>query len=195
METKRCACCQREKTTHCFGLHRSKKDGLCSYCKDCENKRVYASKVRRGVIKNLGGKRIKNTVKHKTCVVFKRHELVNFYCKCCKQLKINSSQYFYRKGQYLSSRCKVCDNERYIERRKKYPRAYYNRKQKEYIERNKQQNLISRKKSREKITDSYSRKLICLRSGLKNCDITQELVDLQRANLLLKRTMWRKENG
>jgi hypothetical protein len=114
--------------------------------------------------------------------------------KCYKCKKIKKTTEFYKKSSNttdkLSGRCKKCDNTLKTAWRKNNPRkvkAYekgrwrHGKKREDDLKRN--------RKSRLEMSDSYMRELITKKSNLNPEDLTNELIEMCRLNLKLKRVL------
>ena len=114
--------------------------------------------------------------------------------KCYKCKKVKEITEFYKKSSNttdkLSGRCKKCDNALKTAWRKNNPRkvkAYekgrwrHGKKREDDLKRN--------RKSRLEMSDSYMRELITKKSNLNPEDLTDELIEMCRLNLKLKRAL------
>ena len=114
--------------------------------------------------------------------------------KCYKCKKIKKTTEFYKKSSNttdkLSGRCKKCDNalkatwrKNNLKKVKAYEKKRYRSSGKRAIdlERNRQYRL--------EMSDSYMRELITKKSNLNPEDVTDELIEMCRLNLKLKRAL------
>ena len=113
---------------------------------------------------------------------------------CYKCKKVKKTTEFYKKSSNttdkLSGRCKKCDNALKTIWRKNNPKkvkAYEKRRYRSSgkraidLERNRQYRL--------EMSDSYMRELITKKSNLNPEDVTDELIEMCRLNLKLKRAL------
>jgi|TARA_Y100000034_G_C6625899_1_gene273019 hypothetical protein len=113
--------------------------------------------------------------------------------KCSKCKIIKNISMFYR-NKYRTdgkqSDCKICHNETTMKWRKANPDKYskYNCSPK----RNKKQKTKSKLRSRRHrhdISDRYMRDVLSMNSDLEHEDITDEMIELARINLKIKRNL------
>ena len=122
---------------------------------------------------------------------YKTGDIMVKICTKCKAKKDISL--FFRNKYKLDGRqsqCKDCHNIATKNWRKNNPETYkdYDRKRK----RNPKQAKISimrSRKYREEMTDGYIRNLMTMKSNLDSKDISDELVEIHRLNLKLKRKL------
>ena len=122
---------------------------------------------------------------------YKTGDIMVKICTKCKAKKDISL--FFRNKYKLDGRqsqCKECHNIATKNWRKNNPETYkdYDRKRK----RNPKQAKISimrSRKYREEMTDGYIRNLMTMKSDLDSKDISDELVEIHRLNLKLKRKL------
>lgn len=96
--SKVCSCCKREQAFDCFHVDRSRKDGLCRYCKECsqsKHKAQYENNPRR----------TKRTIRHAS----DGHKVCS---KCLVEKPLDA---FYKDPRYtcgLKTECKECISKR-----------------------------------------------------------------------------------
>ena len=114
-------------------------------------------------------------------------------CYKCKEIK--SLDQFYKKSSnktdMLSGRCKKCDNALKTAWRKKNPKKVKAYEQGRWRTGNKRETDMARaQKHRDNLTGVYLRELMTKKSiNLRPEDIPEELVELHRASLKLKREL------
>ena len=114
------------------------------------------------------------------------------YCNKCKSTK--DSSLFYKcssKKDKKSSNCKKCDDIAKSNWRKNNPKKVKIYEKGRWRQGNKRTADIARtRKYRVEMSDSYIRELMTKKSKNLNAqDVTEEMVDLHRANLELKRAL------
>ena len=109
-------------------------------------------------------------------------------CNKCKKTKPFSEYYQEKKGKYRYV-CRLCDNKLSNERRKAGGWKYEKTRQGKGTNHSKLSKINSQK-HRTEMSDMYIRSLITKKSkGLKSKDIPDELVQLHRATLKIKRKL------
>ena len=120
--------------------------------------------------------------------------IVKIKTKICTKCKAKKDISLFFRNKYKldgrQSQCKECHNIATKNWRKNNPETYkdYDRKRK----RNPKQAKISimrSRKYREEMTDGYIRNLMTMKSNLDSKDISDELVEIHRLNLKLKRKL------
>jgi len=113
-------------------------------------------------------------------------------CYKCKEVKETTE--FYKKSSNttdkLSGRCKKCDNALKTAWRNNNPKkvkAYENGRWRHGKKR--AADLKRNRKYRSEMSDSYMRELITKKSNLNPEDVTDELIEMCRLNLKLKRAL------
>ena len=113
---------------------------------------------------------------------------------CYKCKKVKETTEFYKKSSNttdkLSGRCKKCDNilkatwrKNNPKKVKAYEKGRYRNGKKRVID------LERNRKYRLEMSDSYMRELITKKSNLNPEDLTDELIEMCRLNLKLKRAL------
>ena len=113
-------------------------------------------------------------------------------CTKCKEIK-DISLFYKSKNKPLGiqSNCKECQNIATTKWRNGNGKEAYKsyKKSPESYEKHKIRNKKRAQKYRDTLNDNYVRALICMKSDLKQENITQELIDLWKINLKLKREL------
>ena len=114
--------------------------------------------------------------------------------KCYKCKKIKKTTEFYKKSSNttdkLSGRCKKCDNALKTAWRNNNPKKVKAYEKGRWRHGKKRINDLERnRKSRLEMSDSYMRELITKKSNLNPEDLTNELIEMCRLNLKLKRVL------
>ena len=181
METKKCSKCGEVKAVSNFNKCKTNKDGYMSYCKICFKQYYQANK-----------EKIKEQQKQ-------------YYQANKEKIKEQQKQYGQaNKGKFKERMKKYyqTNKEKLKEKKKEYYQANKEKlkeKQKEYRQANKKKLKEKMKKyrqgDRDKLVDSYIKSIINKQTNgmLKAKDIPQELIELKRNNLILKRKI--KDNG
>ena len=117
--------------------------------------------------------------------------IMNKTCTKCKAVK-DISMFYRRKSKTdgRQSHCKVCHNNYCEEWRKNNPEKYskYNCSPKRNKAMKKRSKLRSRK-HRHDMSDRYIRDIMTMNTNLKSEDITDEMVELHKINLKIKRKL------
>jgi len=113
--------------------------------------------------------------------------------KCSKCKIIKDISMFYRNKYKIDgkqSHCKICHNETNMKWRKANPDKYskYNCSPKRN-EKQKTKSKLRSRKHRHDISDRYMRDTLCMNSDLEHEDITDEMIELARINLKIKRNL------
>ena len=113
---------------------------------------------------------------------------------CYKCKKVKETTEFYKKSSNttdkLSGRCKKCDNILKATWRKNNPKKVKAYEKRRYRNSNKRViDLERNRKYRLEMSDSYMRELITKKSDLNPEDLTDELIEMCRLNLKLKRAL------
>ena len=181
MQTKKCSKCGEVKAVSEFYKNKYIKDRFCNHCKKCM-KQYYQSN------------------KEKVLEQSKKYYQANN-----EKIKERQKQYRQANNEKMKQYNKQyyqANNEKMKERQKQYRQAN-NEKMKQYNkqyrqankEKIKEQRKQYRQDDRNKLADSYIKDLIRNQTNgmLKAKDIPQELIELKRNNIILKRKI--KDNG
>ena len=111
-------------------------------------------------------------------------------CNKCKKTK-NFSEFYVRRARKNGYRyiCKLCDNKASNARRKK--NGYISKGKKQVLgSKHHKMSKINSQRHRDEMSDMYIRGLICKKSkNLKPKDISNELIEVWRTSLALKRAL------
>ena len=111
-------------------------------------------------------------------------------CSKCKKTK-NFSEFYIRRARRNGYRyiCKLCDNKLSIKKRK--AGGWKNEKKRQGKgSKHSKLNKINSQRHRDEMSDMYIRGLICKKSkNLKPKDISNELIEVWRTSLALKRAL------
>jgi len=135
---KICPKCKQTKDTLGFYKNRCSLDGLCTYCKSCENLRKYEMLRKRA--RERGAEPQISTLEAR-----KNRENGVKYCPLCKETKDLKEFYTSKNSNFgFSSHCIICSN--------KFSRNRPKKEKQEYYMKNKESILNAHLKARFKIT-------------------------------------------
>lgn len=193
-ELKRCSKCREWKALDNFSKDNHAKDGLCYQCKKCralyqalhkENTRKYCRKFRNkpnGKFCIICGKLCKGKSKY-----YCSHKCSNIALIKGKIVKCSyCGKNFYRSLSYISRSKRVfCSHK---------CRTLYYLGDKTYNWKGGRNATYKKQKIlRDQLADSYIKALLCNRTILESADISNELVELKREHLRMKRLLWSKK--
>jgi len=192
METKKCSKCGEVKAVSEFNKNKNRKDGLHTYCKKCVKQYYQVNKEKTLEQKKQYRQANKEKIKERK----KKYYQVNKE----KTLEHNK-QYRQANKEKIKERKKKyyqANKEKTLEHSKQYRQAnkekieQYN---KQYRQANKEKLKEKSKDNRNKLVDPYIKTIISKQTNgmLKAKDIPQELIELKRNNIILKRKI--KDNG
>lgn len=193
VDDKKCSMCLEVKPLTDF--HKAGKNGFHSKCKICVKEYNQKYKLRNAIkawLKRKAKEQKKTYPIQKKCIQCKKKKFMVDFVSRGETSKLKDGTIRF------SGKCRKCENLR----QKKYhadnkdillPKAKerMNKFRKENPERYRETRLRSRKNQRDRIDDGYIKRLLCDRdnTNLKWEDITDDMIDLYRTKLKIKRKL------